>query len=202
MGNSVIKILGNKSTERAQDENLSKFLDRMNRQEQDVLRLLLLGAGDSGKTTILKQMHILYGNGISRAQKLQAKKPLFRELVLGAKATLEAAEEVPEPVQIRDEETLRAAYIIREYDVEDQEDELPDEIARGKLVREMRSAFSALLKQLRGSGRILTLEEYGTKDRIIRFLIAGDSLHPDVRNTRDGVVQIGYHLNASTFSRE
>ena len=130
MGATCGRLRLDRSDERIRDDNLSRYLDRMNQQELDVLKLLLLGSGDSGKTTILKQMHILYGKGIGQQKRAQAKKPLFRELVLGAKETIAACGEIPKTRAIRDEKTLEQARIIEEYNVESQEYELPPRIAR------------------------------------------------------------------------
>lgn len=118
-----------RDNERIIDDNLSRYLDRMNRQELDVLKLLLLGSGDSGKTTILKQMHILYGKGIGQQKRAQAKKPLFRELVLGAKETVAACGQLPETSEIQDEYAREQARVIEEYNIEAQEYELPARIA-------------------------------------------------------------------------
>ncbi|KAK7436673.1 hypothetical protein CaCOL14_005770 [Colletotrichum acutatum] len=63
----------------------SRDLDRMIRQDEKRLskevKLLLLGAGESGKSTVLKQMKLIYAQGFSKNEKLEWKPVVFNNIV-------------------------------------------------------------------------------------------------------------------------
>ncbi|KAK7922998.1 G-protein alpha subunit [Apiospora marii] len=73
---------------RKQDEeglNRSRELDRVIRQDEKRLarevKLLLLGAGESGKSTVLKQMKLIYAQGFSKNERLEGKPVVFNNVV-------------------------------------------------------------------------------------------------------------------------
>lgn len=79
-------------------KQINKRIDEELKKEKQVYRathrLLLLGAGESGKSTIVKQMRILHVNGFSsdeRKNKIEDIKKNIRDAILtitGAMATL------------------------------------------------------------------------------------------------------------------
>ncbi|KAL6363610.1 hypothetical protein LRP88_03032 [Fusarium phalaenopsidis] len=63
----------------------SRDIDRQIRQDEKRLskevKLLLLGAGESGKSTVLKQMKLIYSQGFSKNEKLEWKPVIFSNIV-------------------------------------------------------------------------------------------------------------------------
>jgi len=64
--------------------------------EQRFVKLLLLGSGDSGKTTLRKQMRSLYGTGFSEAERKATIPVIFGNIVEGCAAILTAMAELGE----------------------------------------------------------------------------------------------------------
>lgn len=52
-------------------------------------KLLLLGAGDSGKTTVLKQIKLIHTSGFSDAERQMYKRLVLKGIVDGIKAILD-----------------------------------------------------------------------------------------------------------------
>jgi len=85
----------------------SREIDRQNQVDHQVnmaqVKLLLLGAGESGKTTVLKQMQIIYGKGFSEHELKTLWAPRLNENVITAmKAICEAATDLGLEDQIQD----------------------------------------------------------------------------------------------------
>lgn len=74
--NQSIKMMGCLSCSESnpqieQSRKIDKELKEWNRHESKVIKMLLLGAGESGKTTIIKQMKILHIKGFSTEERLE-----------------------------------------------------------------------------------------------------------------------------------
>jgi len=59
---------------------------------ENLITVLLLGAGDTGKSTIMKQMKIIHNQGFSQDERLGYKEIIFDNLVIIAKSLLRGAE--------------------------------------------------------------------------------------------------------------
>ncbi|KAI9804524.1 MAG: G-Protein alpha subunit [Sarcosagium campestre] len=76
----------------------SKEIDGMIRQDakkkDNEVKLLLLGAGESGKSTVLKQMKLIYASGFTRSEREDCRSIIFSNLNNAFKVILEAMEEL------------------------------------------------------------------------------------------------------------
>eukprot|EP00124_Ichthyophonus_hoferi_P002255 Ihof_evm1s147 gene=Ihof_evmTU1s147 len=72
----------------------TKELDKQLKADRDHMRnevkLLLLGAGESGKSTIVKQMKIIHENGFTRDECIQFRDVVFSNLILSMQTILRA----------------------------------------------------------------------------------------------------------------
>lgn len=86
--------MGNCSSSQLNEEeraaaNKSKMIDKdlqnENRNSGNKIKLLLLGAGESGKSTIFKQMKILHGTGFSEDDRMRFKWFIWSNIIECAK---------------------------------------------------------------------------------------------------------------------
>jgi len=74
----------------------SKILDKqINKDHADdstISKLLLLGAGDSGKSTVFKQMKTIYGVGFSQTERMQYVSTVHNNLIVAFKTLVEQAD--------------------------------------------------------------------------------------------------------------
>lgn len=82
-----IKERGSKETNREIEKWLQEEKKKMNKE----LTLLLLGTGDSGKSTVAKQMKMIYMDGFSEKERIEFKPAIFSNVVNSMKNLLKAA---------------------------------------------------------------------------------------------------------------
>jgi len=108
--------MGNSTNEAAKDLAISKRLAAVNKSQRDVLKLLLLGTGDSGKTTIFKQMRYLYGDGFAASNRREMRKPVFATLVEGSKTLIDNCGVQKGTEELSSEGATKAAELIKNTD--------------------------------------------------------------------------------------
>ncbi|XP_026881185.2 guanine nucleotide-binding protein subunit alpha-11-like [Electrophorus electricus] len=73
-------------------QQIEKQLRMDNRNLQRQLKLLLLGAGESGKSTFIKQMRIIHGKGFSEEDRSGYTKLVFQNIFTAIQALIQAME--------------------------------------------------------------------------------------------------------------
>jgi guanine nucleotide-binding protein subunit alpha len=57
----------------ARSKEIDKQLLEMKRQERNVIKILILGTGESGKSTLVKQMKIIHNEGYTKEEMMSFK---------------------------------------------------------------------------------------------------------------------------------
>jgi len=92
----------NKQLEAQQEEDMN--------QDQQLIKLLLLGAGESGKSTIFKQMRYLYGAGFDEESRKQVNPVICSNLIGGTRVILENCEKLGHP--LTNPEAIKASELV------------------------------------------------------------------------------------------
>ena len=85
--------------------NIDQAMKEAWMEEQNKVKLLLLGAGESGKSTIFKQMKIIYGVGFSEEEREQYKRYVFSNIIEAMKAICEACDSFGMKAEIQSPES-------------------------------------------------------------------------------------------------
>lgn len=75
---------------KARNDEIESQLKRDRAQSKNEVKMLLLGAGESGKSTVLKQMKLIHDGGYSPAERDTYKEIIFSNVVQSMRAVLEA----------------------------------------------------------------------------------------------------------------
>jgi len=75
-------------------EKLKQKNEEAHRVEQEKVKLLLLGAGESGKSTVFKQMKLLYGAPLTEEEKRHCTPIIYNNIVTSIKILVEQCAEL------------------------------------------------------------------------------------------------------------
>ncbi|XP_037826580.1 guanine nucleotide-binding protein subunit alpha-11-like [Lucilia sericata] len=78
--------------EQLEQKEIERVLKELNKQYKKDIKLLLLGTGESGKSTFIRQMRILYDNGFSDEERLHHIKLIYENIFSSMKNMIAAME--------------------------------------------------------------------------------------------------------------
>ncbi|KAK3508677.1 hypothetical protein QTP70_003317 [Hemibagrus guttatus] len=104
-----------KEARRINDE-IERQLRRDKKDSRRELKLLLLGTGESGKSTFIKQMRIIHGSGYSEDDRKSFTKLVYQNIFTSIQAMIRAMDTLQIPYKY--EHNKANANIVREVDVE------------------------------------------------------------------------------------
>lgn len=115
--------------ERRLNKIINTTMDQSKETEEDILKLLLLGAGESGKSTLFKQIIQLYGKGFSEEARAPYASIVYMNTILSMKTLIQQSQKLDEKLDChyRPEVELSVEYILNEVK---NDQEVDAEIAR------------------------------------------------------------------------
>jgi len=102
MGACGSKISEEEKQAKARNKALEAQQQKDLQDDQALIKLLLLGAGESGKSTIFKQMRVLYGAGFDDESRKQVNPVICSNLISGTRTVLENCEKLGFPIENED----------------------------------------------------------------------------------------------------
>jgi len=123
----------------SESNKLDRVLNNQSNEDQKVIKLLLLGTGESGKSTIFKQMQILYHKGFNDFDKSTFRHVVRRNVVESMQALIQGVEKFKFPWQ--NSQSGKAADFFMDLDPLAADFWQPDVVTYGKLLWEHEKAI-------------------------------------------------------------
>ncbi len=86
------------------NQEIERQIKKDKRDQRKELKLLLLGTGESGKSTFIKQMRIIHGSGYSEEDKRSYIKLVFQNIYMAMNSMIRAMEALKIPYRIEKNE--------------------------------------------------------------------------------------------------
>ena len=94
--------------EQKQSQAIDEAVEKDNEREKAKIKMLLLGSGESGKSTIFKQMKILYGKGYTEEDRRNFRPVIYSNTLLSIKTLVEQSDVLGIAVEANDDKELIA----------------------------------------------------------------------------------------------
>lgn len=88
------------------NQEIERQIKKDKRDQRKELKLLLLGTGESGKSTFIKQMRIIHGSGYSEEDKRGHIKLVFQNIYMAMNSMIRAMEALKIPYKIEKNEVI------------------------------------------------------------------------------------------------
>ncbi|XP_056614125.1 guanine nucleotide-binding protein subunit alpha-11-like [Triplophysa dalaica] len=99
-------------------KDIKRMLAEQKKRERSEIKVILLGTGDSGKTTFMKQMRIIHGKGFSEEERRGYTKLVFQNLFTALRAMTQAMSTLKIPyVNSQNETHARHFQLLEEPDI-------------------------------------------------------------------------------------
>lgn len=113
-------------SERRRSSKISRHSqDSVSRKRE--IKILLLGTGESGKSTFVKQVKIIHQNGYTAEELLAYRKEIFRNIIEGIQQMLNAMKRLG--IEFQTESSVKASQLLSSATIEDVSEELPTPLA-------------------------------------------------------------------------
>ncbi|KAL1921419.1 uncharacterized protein VTP21DRAFT_11135 [Calcarisporiella thermophila] len=187
------------ATSREIERNLKHDRHRMKRE----VKILLLGPGESGKSTILKQMRLIHARGFSPHERLAYRSIVFSNVLEGMISVLEAAERFNIPLASEENKRLAGIILAEGSNIEQM-------VARDFIPAKCRYALTELWKDEGVRRAFLRGNEYALHDNFGSFMedlerISNEKYVPtdmDIlkcRSKTTGIVEVEFHIDPLVY---
>jgi len=95
MGECLSKKNQEQESESLTDKGINDLLSKDRHKEEEILKLLLLGTGESGKSTLFKQIIHIHGRGFDEKSRLPYKSIVYTNTILSMKTLIRESSKSP-----------------------------------------------------------------------------------------------------------
>lgn len=108
-----------KKQQKKESKRIEKMLRKEKHRLKSEIKLLLLGTGESGKSTIIKQMKIIHGEDLSKGQPLEeVRHIIYYNIIKGIKVLIDARAKLNIPWEVdRNKNIQQAADLVFRSDL-------------------------------------------------------------------------------------